>query len=163
MIYFSGHGFAVSGQDYLVPSDAYLSGARFVVALLALALATLIAATLLVSRSLAGPAGEEILLTGEDLERWTTDEVGKISRALRLAPWLAAGGVVAVAVGITWLAPVRSTSARLIRVTESAGQQACGQLLGANVNQLIVIPAAGRVQVIPLAAIAAVTPVTGCP
>ena len=137
----------------------------FVVALLALALAALIAATLLVSRSLAGPAGEEILLTGEDLERWTADEVRKISRALRLAPLLAAGGVVAVAiaVGITWLAPVQSTSAQLIKVTESTGQQPCGQLLGANGHQLIITLAAGRVQVIPLAAVATITPVAGCP
>ncbi len=95
----------------------------FVVALLALALAALIAATLLVSRSLAGPAGKEILLTGEDLEHWTTDEVRKISQALRVAPRLAAVGVVIVAfaVGITWLAPVQSTSMHLIEVTESTG------------------------------------------
>jgi hypothetical protein len=136
-----------------------------VVALLALALAALITATLLVSRSLSGPAGRRILLNGEDLEEWTKAEVRKISWALRLAPPLAAAGVVAVAlaVGITWLAPVRSAGAGLVQVTQTAGQRSCGQLGGASDHQLVITPAGGPAQLIPLSSVAVMTPVTACP
>jgi hypothetical protein len=50
-------------------------------------------ATMWLSRALAGPPGEEILLTGEGLEQWTQGEVRKISKALCRAPKLAAVSV----------------------------------------------------------------------
>lgn len=134
-----------------------------VVGLLGLALALLLIATLWVSRALAGPTGEEILLTGERVEQWTNEEVRRISVALRWAPASAATGVVAVAVaiGVTWLAPAQDAVAPLVQVTQSTSQQSCGQLIGVSDRQLILRPASGPV-LIPLTTVTAITPVTAC-
>ena len=63
------------------------------VSLLALALTLLLAATMWLSRALAGPPGRTTLLTGEALKDWTEHEVDKISAALRLVPLQAVIGV----------------------------------------------------------------------
>jgi hypothetical protein len=154
--------FVLKGRDNV--SDLKEPYQAIVVALLGLALVLLLIATVAVSRALAGPAGEEILLTGERVEQWTKDEVGKISAALRWAPLAAAAGVVAVAaaVGVTWLAPAQDSAASLVQVSESTGQQSCGQLIGVSDRQLIIRPAGGPV-LIPLTAVTAITPVTACP
>jgi hypothetical protein len=77
---------------------------------------------------------------------------------------MAAAGVVAVAaaIGLTWLAPAQSTTTPLVQVTESTGQQSCGQLIGVSNRELIVQPTTGPT-LIPLSAVTAVTPVTACP
>jgi len=154
--------FVLKGRDNV--SDLTEPYQAIVVGLLGLALALLLTATLWVSRALAGPAGEEILLTGERVEQWTREEVRKISTALRWAPLSAATGVVAVAaaIGLTWLAPAQDAAAALVQVTESTGQQSCGQLIGVSDRQLIVRPPSGPV-LIPLTAVTAITPVTACP
>jgi hypothetical protein len=153
--------FVLKGRDNV--SDLTEPYQAIVVGLLGLALALLLTATLWVSRALAGPAGEEILLTGERVEQWTKQEVRKISTALRWAPLSAATGVVAVAaaIGLTWLAPAQDAAA-LVQVTESTGQQSCGQLIGVSDRQLIVRPPSGPV-LIPLTAVTVITPVTVCP
>jgi hypothetical protein len=153
--------FVLKGRDNV--SDLAEPYQGIVVGLLGLALILLLLATLWISRALAGPPGEEILLTGEGLERWTKDEVKKISTALRWAPPLAAVGVLVVAgaIAVTWLAPAQDGNP-LVRVTESTGRQSCGQLIGVGDHQLIVRPTAGPV-LIPLSAVTAVTPMTACP
>ena len=135
-----------------------------VVGLLGLALVLLLAATMWISRALAGPPGEEILLTGEEVEKWTKGEVRKVSTALRRAPIMAAAGVLAVAaaIALTWLAPARDPAKPLVQVTDSAGRQPCGELIGVSDRQLIVQPTAGPV-LDPLSAVTAITPVTTCP
>jgi hypothetical protein len=133
-----------------------------VVALLGLSLILLLAATMLVSRALAGPPGEEILLTGEGLEQWSQDEVRKISKALRSAPWLAVVGIIAVAttIGITWLAPSQE-STPLVQVNDSTGQS-CGQLMGLTRQEIVLhTPAAGTV-LIPVSSIVNLIPVANC-
>jgi hypothetical protein len=154
--------FVLKGRDNV--SDLTEPYQAIVVGLLGLALAALLLATLWVSRALAGPAGEEILLTGEEVERWTWAEVRRVSTALRWAPLAAAVGVIAVAgaIGVTWLAPVQDSAAALVQVTQSTGQQSCGQLIGVSGHQLIVRPPSGPV-LIPLTEVTAVTPVTACP
>jgi hypothetical protein len=153
--------FVLKGRDNV--SDLTEPYQATVVGLLGLALALLLVATLWVSRALAGPAGEEILLTGERVEQWTKEEVRRISVALRWAPVSAATGVVAVAVaiGVTWLAPAQDAAAPLVRVTQSTGQQSCGQLIGVSDRQMILRPASGPVG-IPLTTVTAITPVTAC-
>lgn len=134
-----------------------------VVALLGAALGLLVVATLLVTRALAGPPGEEILLTGEDLEAWSAGEVRKISTALRWAPWLAVIGVVfvALAVGITWLAPAHDTITPLVEVTTPTAQP-CGELIGATQHELILrTPTAATL--LPLSTVVTITPVATCP
>jgi hypothetical protein len=132
-----------------------------VAVLLGLALILLLWATMWVSRALAGPPGEEILLTGEGLEQWTSGEVRKISTALRWAPGLAAVSVivVAAAVGLTWFAPAQNPATTpLVRVTETTGQ-ACGGLIGETSHQVILT---APTTLIPLVSVLAITPVTTC-
>ena len=133
------------------------------VVLLGVALGLLVAATLLITRALAGPPGEEILLTGEDLEAWSANEVRKISTALRWAPWLAATGVlfVALAVGVTWLAPAQDITTPLVRVTTST-TQLCGEMIGASGHQLI-LRSSATTTLLSLSTVVNVTPVTNCP
>jgi hypothetical protein len=154
--------FVLKGRDNV--SDLTEPYQAIVVGLLGLALLLLLLATMWVSRALAGPAGQQILLTGEGVEKWTTGEVRKISIALRWAPVMAAVGVIAVAaaIGITWLAPAQGTTSPLVQVTESTGHQVCGQLIGVSNHELIVDPASGPT-LIPLSVAAAVTPVAACP
>lgn len=153
--------FVLKGRDNV--SDLTEPYQAIVVGLLGLALALLLIATLWVSRALAGPAGEEILLTGERVEQWTKEEVRRISVALRWAPVSAATGVVAVAVaiGVTWLTPAQAAAAPLVQVAQSTGQESCGQLIGVSDRQLILRPASGPV-IIPLTTVTAITPVTAC-
>lgn len=133
-----------------------------VVVLLGLALFLLLAATMLVSRALAGPPGEEILLTGEGLEDWTRHEVKKISTAIGWAPWLAVAGIVAIAaaVGVTWLAPARDTSVPLVQVTERNGQT-CGEFIGVARQQVILRSGSGST-LIPIPAVVSIAPVNSC-
>jgi hypothetical protein len=131
--------------------------------LLGVALVLLLWATLWLSRALAGPPGEEFLLTGEQLEQWTQGEVRKIERVLFWAPGMAAASVliVAAATAVTWFAPTQpATQGELVQVTESTGEQHCGQLAGTARHDLILTAPAALV---PLSAVTAITPVATCP
>jgi hypothetical protein len=134
-----------------------------VVLLLGGALCLLIWATMLVSRAIAGPPGDNILLSGEGLQDWTAREVENISNAVRWAPRLAVAGVVAVAlaVGMTWLAPAQNASYPLMRVDEKTGQ-ACGAMLGILHDQ-VVLQHDGGTMLLPLSAVISMEPVTACP
>lgn len=153
--------FVLKGRDNV--SALTLPFQISVVALLGAALGLLVAATLLVTRALAGPPGEEILLSGEALEDWSAGEVRTISTALRWAPWLAAAGVVfvALAVGITWLAPAQDTTTPLVQVTTPTAQP-CGELVGAAQHELV-LRTATATTLLPLATVVTITPVTSCP
>ncbi|HXL93308.1 MAG TPA: hypothetical protein VN969_30635 [Streptosporangiaceae bacterium] len=134
-----------------------------VAALLGLALVLLLWATIWVSRALAGPPGEEIMLTGEGLEQWTYDEVGKISKALRWVPQLAVASILAVAgaVALTWFAPDQHTStAPFVQVTDPSGQS-CGELVGASDHEMV-IRTATSTTLIPLSDIDTIITVTAC-
>lgn len=134
-----------------------------VAVLLGMALALLLWATIWVSRALAGPPGEEILLTGESLEQWTQGEVRKVSKALYWIPQLAVASVliVATAVAFTWFAPARDASTTpLVQVTGPSGHS-CGELVGASGRQLV-IRTTTAAALIPLSAIDTITPVNVC-
>lgn len=152
----------LKGRDNV--SDLTEPYQALVVSLLALALTLLLAATMWLSRALAGPPGRTTLLTGEALKDWTEHEVDKISAALRLVPLLAVIGVftVAAAVGTTWLAPIQPTASSLVQVTSPAGQE-CGEFIGETAKQVILRPLTGPATVIPLSAVTSITPVTTCP
>jgi hypothetical protein len=134
-----------------------------VAVMLGVALVLLLWATIWVSRALAGPPGEEILLTGEGLEQWTQGEARKVSKALYWVPQLAIAGVlmVAAAVAFTWFAPARDASASpLVQVTGPSGQS-CGELVGASKRQLVIRTTAATT-LIPLSAVDTITPVRAC-
>jgi hypothetical protein len=131
--------------------------------LLGLALILLLTATIWVNRALAGPPGEEILLTGETLEEWTRDEVRKVSNALHWVPQMAATSVliVATAVAFTWFAPARNVgTSLLVQVKETSGQT-CGELIG-TVGSILVIHTTKATTLTPLSDVTSVNPVTAC-
>jgi hypothetical protein len=141
-----------------------LSSQVTVAVLLGVALITLLAGALWVSRAIAGPPDGEFMLTGEDLEEWTRGEVRAIERALTWVPRLSAASiiVVAAAVAVTWFAPAKpTTTVLLVRVTMSTGQQACGMLVGVGKRELI-ITSASVPTLIPLSAVVTVAPVAAC-
>jgi hypothetical protein len=134
-----------------------------VAVLLGLALMLLLWATMWVSRALAGPPGEEILLTGEGIEEWTQGEVQKISKALHWIPQLAAASVliIAAAVAFTWFAPSDDASTtQLVRIVSPSGQS-CGELVGVS-NRQLVIRTTISITFIPFSAVYTVTPVSTC-
>ena len=134
-----------------------------VAALLGLALILLLWATMWVSRALAGPPGEEILLTGEGLEQWTQGEVRKISKALYWVPLLSATSVliVATAVAFTWFAPSHDVSTTpLVQVAGPFGHS-CGELVSAT-NRRLVIRTTTTTTLISLSDVDTITPVTVC-
>jgi hypothetical protein len=152
--------FVIKGRDNV--SELTQPYRTITVLLLGMALGLLIWATMLVSRAIAGPPGKEILLSGEGLRAWTAQEVENISNAIRWAPRLAVTGIVtvALAVGITWLAPAQSVGGPLIQINEEDGQ-ACGQMIGITQHQ-VVIQQNGKTVVLPLSTVINAEPVTGC-
>jgi hypothetical protein len=136
-----------------------------VAVLLAAALALLLAATMWLSRALAGPPDEQILLTGEGLEEWTAGEVRKVAKALFWSPGMAAASVilVAAAVGITWFAPAvqPGPDGPLVRVTTTSGGS-CGALVAETREEVIVAPSGRTHAAIPVSSVLAVTPVATC-
>lgn len=133
--------------------------------LLAASLALLLTATMWLSRALAGPPGERILLTGEGLEDWTAGEVRKIAKALSWTPGMAAASVilVAAAVGVTWFAPaVQQPVNPLVRVTGANGPS-CGALVGETRQEVILTaPSGGTPTAIPITSVLAMAPVSTC-
>jgi hypothetical protein len=151
----------VKGRDDV--SELTLPFQLLVSALLALALVLLLWATMWVSRALAGPPGEEIMLTGEGLEQWTYDEVGKVSNALHWVPLLAAASVliVASAVALTWFAPAQhARTPSFVSVTGPSGQS-CGELIGASDHEMV-IRTTTSTTLIPLSNIVTIVPVVAC-
>jgi hypothetical protein len=145
--------------DGLVPWASWL-----VVAVLAVAFAALVAGTLFAVSAAGGRPGQTVQLTDVDLRAWTDQEVRRVGRAIQRATWLVAGGValVAVVVGLTWLAPAPAPAAGpdLVSVTTSSGT-ACGQLLGADSGTLVLQQGIG-VKSIPLDDVRRISPATQC-
>lgn len=134
-----------------------------VAVLLGLALILLLTATIWVSRALAGPPGDEVLLTGETLEEWTRDEVHKVSSALHWVPRMAAASVllVAAAVAFTWFSPVRAASTQPLVQVEDRSGQTCGALIGSAENQLV-IGTATSTTVLSFSDLISLNPVATC-
>lgn len=136
-----------------------------VVALLGAALAGLVGATLVALRAAYGVPSERCLLTGEDLREWTRQEVARIQAALTRAGRLTLAGVglVAIAVGFSWLSPVAASDSPLV-VVESGSGRFCGTLVDTDQGKLIMAIGEpdSRHQLIPLAAITRIKPVGSC-
>lgn len=131
-----------------------------VVALLGAALALLVTATLLAVRAASGAPSTAILLTGENLRAWTKAEVRSVGRFIRWAAILTVTAicVLALAVGITWTAPVSRPSPSLVEVVLSTGS-VCGELAGVKNGDLLLT---GELRLIPLAHVLAMDPVKAC-
>ncbi|MFI6231849.1 hypothetical protein ACIBCR_31590 [Micromonospora echinospora] len=134
----------------LAPTARYL-----VVALLAVAFALLVTASLLALRAASGWPDDRIYLTGEALRAWHASESARIRARIRDAARLMVFGllILAVAVGVTWLGPAEKKDAPLVSVETAAGT-VCGELTGARDGHLVLGgPAAdrGTPRLIPLA------------
>ncbi|UQU62519.1 hypothetical protein COUCH_26235 [Couchioplanes caeruleus] len=137
-----------------------------VLALFLLGAAALVVATLSAIRAASGVPGDECLLTGEDLQRWTEREVAGVYRAVTRARHLTVGGVCAVALGVAvaWSAPMAGPDRPVVRVSWGSDQgtdQICGRLLAADATSLRV---GGRDQyhIVPLTSVVRVEVVARC-
>jgi hypothetical protein len=153
----------IKGRDNV--SDLALPYRWAVVALLGAALAGLVGATLLALRAAYGSPSEKVLLTGEDLQEWTRQEVARVQVAVRRAGRLTLAGVsmVAVALGLSWLSPVAASDDPLV-VIESSSGRFCGTLVDTDQGKLIIAigdPGAHH-QLIPLTTVTRLKPANSC-
>lgn len=113
-----------------------------VVGLLAVAFVLLVIASLRAVRAASGLPDDVIYLTGEQLRDWTATECDRVRDAIGDAArfTLLGLGLLAIAVGLTWLGPIAPGGGTLVRV-EGPGTNVCGTLAGANSGQLVVTPA----------------------
>lgn len=134
-----------------------------VVALVGTGLAGWVWATLLALRAASGVPGDNCLLTGEDLQDWSRREVVSIQRSLVVARWLMLTGVVliAAAIGIAWLAPVRSGAEPTSVIINSRAETVCGTLTGIG-DDAIVVRHGSHYRVFPLHSIVELRPTDRC-
>ncbi|MDW5322524.1 hypothetical protein [Plantactinospora sp. KLBMP9567] len=138
-----------------------------VVLLLGLALAGLVWATLTAIRAAAGTPSDECLLTGEDLAEWTRAEVVGVQRAIVRARRLTLAGIglVAVAVGFTWLGPGATPAAGALVTVTTEGGTLCGALIGTDRGSLIIQVGQGDPvhRIVPLSTVTGLQPARNCP
>ena len=135
-----------------------------VVALLAAGLTALVAATLLALRAASGTPGDHCLLTGEDLEAWSRREVLSIQRSIVVGRRLMLCGItlIAVAIGLAWLAPAQRGSGSINVVVDAGGGTICGTLTGIG-DGALVLRRAGRDHVVPQQSVVELRSVGQCP
>jgi hypothetical protein len=122
-----------------------------VVALIGTGLAGWVWATLLALRAASGTPGDNCLLAGEDLQAWSRREVVSIQRNLVIARRLMLSGVVliAAAIGVAWLTPVRSAPGSVSVIVDFGGGTVCGTLTGIG-DGAVVVQHDGHYRVVPL-------------
>ncbi|MGW0058613.1 hypothetical protein ACWDTT_01620 [Streptosporangium sandarakinum] len=135
-----------------------------VVLLLGLAFAVLVGATMTALRAAYGVPSDRRLLTGEDLQEWTRQEVARVQAALTRAGRLTVAGVslVALAVGLSWLSP--SASPNPLISVEAGSTRLCGTLVGTDGGKLVLaIGGSGaRQELIPLKTVTRIKPAKSC-
>jgi hypothetical protein len=133
-----------------------------VLTLFLLAAAALVAATLSAIRAASGVPGDECLLTGEDLARWTEREVAQVYRSITAARHLTVGGVcaIALAVALAWSVPTAKVDQPLVRVSWGS-QQVCGKLLTMG-DGMLRVGQRDRYYVVPLMSAVRVEVVPAC-
>ncbi|MEU9869426.1 hypothetical protein AB0C87_16410 [Actinomadura sp. NPDC048021] len=134
-----------------------------VIALLLLALAALVAATLRALSAAHGLPSDEILMTGEDLENWSDGEVVRVRRSMAwaLGLTLLAVFMIAVAVVLTWTAPTSKQGGVLLTV-DAAGARYCGKFISA-ADGKVILSRDKTMRIIPLATVKAMETVAKCP
>ncbi|WP_043464862.1 hypothetical protein [Kitasatospora sp. MBT66] len=133
-------------------------------ALLALAFLLLVTGSLLAVRAAHGVPGEEILLGGQALRRWTEHEVGRVTRALaRASGCCAVGLVLAVgALALAW-ATTEAAPSHLVRV-RTGSTDLCGELIRADRAQLVLRTGPDRAErTVPQVDVTGLEAVGSCP
>lgn len=152
----------LKGRDSLteLPTWAQITATGLLVG----AFVLLLAGSLLAVRSAHGIPGQEILLGGQSLRRWTEREVSRVTRALAWASACCVLGLMLVvgALALAWMT-TGAAQTHLIKVTTNAGE-VCGDLVSADRHEVVVRTEAsggGRVAV-PQATVVSVRPVNAC-
>lgn len=134
-------------------------------ALLGAAFLLLLAGSLLAVRASFGRPGEQILLGGQALRKWTSDEIRRVRRTIYLSAFGFAIGMalVAAALGISWTHS-EEPAADLVKVTTSTGTY-CGELVSyapSRVTLLHTTSGADRPILIPTPEVQKITPASAC-
>jgi hypothetical protein len=136
--------------------------------LIALAFLLLVAGSVLATRAAHGRMGERSrLVGGQALRRWTTREIGRVTRSLRLAALCCCAGIVlaAAAIAVAW-STTESAPDHLVRVGTTTGDR-CGAFLASGPDAVVLgIEGKGgdreRIS-LPDTVVTSVTPVSSCP
>jgi hypothetical protein len=158
---------ALFGTVLVIKGNADLTSLRapypqIVVALLGAAFSTLIMAVLLALRATSGAPGDELLLTGEDLQEWTRAEVLKIGKLITTTRRLSVVSfvIIAIAIGLAWLGPQQAKSGQQVLV-DSANFAYCGYIVTVN-RSYIVLDQGGQYRSISLSSISEMKNVSAC-
>ncbi|MFE5811874.1 hypothetical protein ACFQ6S_00460 [Streptomyces sp. NPDC056479] len=133
--------------------------------LLGVAFLLLVVGSLLAVRASFGRPGEQLLLGGNSLRRWTRVETTRVRRALHLSAAAFAGGVLLVvaALGVSWTY-TESPATNLVKVT-TVGGTVCGELVSyvpARATLLRTSQGSDHQMVIPGSQIRRMTPASAC-
>jgi hypothetical protein len=122
-----GASLIVKGRDTV--TDLAIGWRITVFVLLMTALVLLVVATLTALLAASGEPGDNTLLTGEDLRRWSQTQVIATQRAIRRARLLTLIGITAlgVALAVTWLTP-SAAKETLFLVDTTTNGSLCGPL-----------------------------------
>ncbi|MGK5547389.1 hypothetical protein ACSNOH_22030 [Streptomyces sp. URMC 127] len=134
--------------------------------LLGCAFLVLVTGALLAVRASHGRPGEEIVLGGQALRRWTRHEVVRVGRALKAAAVCSVLGVVLVAAAVaTAWSTAGERAADLVRVRTPSGT-VCGELReagAAGVSVWVTDDGRRELRVLPAGAGTTITPAKACP
>ncbi|MBT2900879.1 hypothetical protein [Streptomyces sp. McG3] len=122
----------------------------------------LLIGSLLAVRAAHGAPGREILLGGQELRRWTEQEVSRVRRALGRATACCVLGVVLVvgALVLAWMTTKAAPTHPVELRTESG--VVCGELIGADRRNITVRTEAEGMVVAPQATVVSVRPTPSC-
>jgi hypothetical protein len=154
----------IRGRDELVALPPGWRAAA--VAAFLLAFVALLAGFLLMVTAAHGRPGVLIDADGEALREFVATEAPRVTRLVRGAGYLAAGGIclLVVAAAVTWLAPAADDPAPAVTVLMDTGQ-ACGRLVGIDAGQLVLVeadPVGGAARSIPVSAVERLVVVPSC-
>ncbi|MFI6159165.1 hypothetical protein ACIA59_04380 [Micromonospora haikouensis] len=157
------------GAALIVKGQGTVAGLSFgwrilVFLLLMSALVLLVKATLTALRAASGEPGDDTLLTGEDLRRWTQGQVAAAQQDIRRARLLTLTGIamLGAALAVAWLIPGDTKSSFLVET--SGNGVLCGSLGTSSVGFLTVETRQEHLSpiTVPLSTVTRIMPVADC-
>ncbi|WP_328945585.1 hypothetical protein OG259_33140 [Streptomyces sp. NBC_00250] len=153
----------VKGQDQLsgLPGDT----ARWAASLVLAAFVVLVWGTLLAVRAAHGRPEKEMVLGGQALRRWTSDEVRRVGHRLRWAAVCCVSGLAlaVTATAVIWSA-TPSPASSMVRLS-TPYEELCGELVGADPRGFALRTGRGTaktLRVVPHTSLVTLTPVSAC-